>query len=139
MAKDFSFSLDIKKFINDLNATADDISKGAKSGLDEVKDDWVRRSRDIAPLNKGNLRRQIDGKVIGGDTVIVTGNAAENSKGYGRFNYGYWLHEKAPSSTNLTTPGTKLKFLDDVSKGSESKWYRRIEENIEDEIKKGGW
>lgn len=141
MARDFEFKLDLDRFVNDLQATADAINEGAKEGLDQVKDDWVRRSRDIAPLSKGggNLRRQINGEVKGSDTVIITANATEKSNGYGRFNYGYWLHEVASNSTNLTTSGTKLKFLDEVSEKEEDKWRRWIEEDIEDAVKRKGW
>lgn len=136
MAIEFGF--DIAKFMRGIEVADEAVKRGAKRGLDDVKDDWTREARDIAPLDGGNLRRQIDGEVDG-LVVTMSGNAVEKSKGYGRFNYGYWLHEKAPSSTNLSTPGTKLKFFDESGKEREKAWYKMIEHEIKDELKKAGW
>lgn len=132
------FELDISKFLRGIEAAEDAVKKGAKQGLDDVKDDWTREARDIAPLDSSNLRRQIDGEVDG-FVVTMTGNAVENSKRYGRFNYGYWLHEKAPSSTNLTTPGTKLKFFDESGNDRKDDWLKMIENEIKEELRKAGW
>jgi hypothetical protein len=110
--------------------------------MDEIKDDWVQKSRDVAPLDDGNLRRQIDGTVEGTGTnskVIVTGNATNSSRGYGRFNYGYYLHEEAPSSTNLSTQGTTLKFLDEPAQEREREWMRWLEKDISDAARRRGF
>lgn len=132
------FEFDISKFMQGIEAADDAVRRGAIQGLDDVKDDWTREARDIAPLDSGNLRRQIDGEVDG-LVVTMTGNAVENSERYGRFNYGYWLHEKAPSSTNLSTPGTKLKFLDESANDRKETWLKMIENEIKDEVRKAGW
>ncbi|WP_336883841.1 hypothetical protein [Priestia koreensis] len=69
----------------------------------------------------------------------MTGNATNRSGRSGRFNYGYWLHEKAPSSTNLSTPGTKLKFLESTAKEREDEWMRWIQEGIETAARQRGF
>lgn len=111
---------------------------GAKRGLHDTMNEWLSKSRDIAPLDSGNLRRQlhteVDDKVLAGE---IYGNAVEYSLKYGRFNYGYWLHEI--HTGNLSTPGTVHKFIDAPAKKDKEKWLRHIEKEIEAEAKRKGW
>ncbi|MFJ7855296.1 hypothetical protein ACIQX3_21395 [Peribacillus frigoritolerans] len=108
--------------------------------MDEIKDDWVRRARDIAPIapkGGGNLRRQIAGEAEGNDlnqTVIVTANASQKG-----FNYGYYIHEghMAEAGKKLRTEGTVEEFLDQSA--DEAKWKRWLEEDIAEALKKAGW
>ena len=131
MAK--SFEMDLTAFEKVLKAIPDAVDRGAKQGLDDIKDDWVRQARDVAPLDTGNLRRQVDGEVDD-LSVIVTANATNK-----RFNYGYYIHEKDAGGRQLRTSGTVKKFLDQPAEQSEAKWQRWLIEEIQDELKKAGW
>jgi hypothetical protein len=136
------FEINIDEMIRDLEGFKQELQTALPGTMDEIKDDWVQKSRDVAPLDDGNLRRQIDGKVEGNGTnskVIVTGNATNSSKGYGRFNYGYYLHEEAPSTTKLSTQGTTLKFFDEPAQEREAEWMRWLEKDISDAARRRGF
>jgi len=136
------FEINIDEMIRDLEGFRREAQTALHGTMDEIKDDWVQKSRDVAPLDDGNLRRQIDGTVEGtgaNSKVIVTGNATNSSRGFGRFNYGYYLHEEAPSSTNLSTQGTTLKFLDEPAQEREAEWMRWLEEDIRNAARRRGF
>lgn len=127
------FELDLTKFANDLDNAIDAIGKGAREGMQQALDDWVRESRDIAPIDKGTLRRAITTNGIEGNGLniegIVTANANE-----GGFNYAYYIHEV----TEHAVTG-EAKFLDKPLEQNRDKYMRWIEEDIQDELKKAGW
>ncbi|MFE4202139.1 HK97 gp10 family phage protein [Aneurinibacillus aneurinilyticus] len=135
-----NIELDLSKFIRLLEKTPEAIHRGGKRGLHDAMDDWLAKSRDVAPLDKGNLRKQlateVDPKTLTGE---IRGNAVEHSPGYGRFNYGYWLHEDEGQSANLSTPDTVHKFLDEPAKLHQKEWVRHIESEIKTEGKREGW
>lgn len=111
---------------------------GAKQAMDDIKDDWVKGARDIAPLDSGNLRKQIEGEVDGSgfnSEVIVTANAKQE----GGFNYGYYIHELNAGGKNLRHEGTVKKFLDESADRREEKWKDWLEEEIGEALKKAGW
>jgi hypothetical protein len=131
----------IIKFIRTLDATEEMIAKGAKRGLHDALDDWKRESTDVAPLDKGTLRRSISTE-IDGKGLELTGEISANaieSGSKGRFNYAYYIHEVKGKIANPTTPGTLAKFLDVPAKKNEEKWLRMIENEIQDEVKRSGW
>lgn len=133
MAKDFE--LDLGPLRNLIAKSPEAAGRGARQAMDDIKDDWVRGARDIAPLDTSNLRQQIAGEVEGQELnskVIVTANAAQKG-----FNYGYYIHEENAGGKSLRTPGTVKKFLDESA--DEAKWQRWIEEEITDELKRAGW
>ncbi|MGE6488512.1 hypothetical protein [Paenisporosarcina sp. NPDC076898] len=135
------------KFEMDLSSLHDAIQHAPKvageaavKGLDSIKDDWVMEARDIAPLDSGNLRKQIKGKVNPDgleSNVMVTGNAVNHTSGYGRFNYGYYLHELQAEGKKLQTPGTEYEFLD--KSVDESRWQTILEGRILSALGKIGW
>lgn len=138
MAVDFKLDLTpLKKAI----AHAPELAgKAAIQALDEIKDDWVREARDIAPLDSGNLRKQIKGKVdVDGlnSSVIVTGDAVNRTKGYGRFNYGYYIHELKAEGDKLRTPGTVYKFLDESI--DENHWQGFLTKRVLAALRRVGW
>ena len=133
MAKDFE--LDLGPLRQLIAKSPDAAGRGARQAMDDIKDDWVRKSRDIAPLDTSNLRRQIAGEVEGRELnlkTIVTANAAQKG-----FNYGYYIHEENAGGKSLRTSGTVKKFLDEAA--DEAKWKRWLEEEIADELKRAGW
>lgn len=133
MAKDFQ--LDLGPLQQLIAKSPEAAGTGARQALGDIKDDWVKEARDIAPLDSSNLRRQINGELEGqalNSTAIVTANAKQDG-----FNYGYYIHELGAGGKNLRTPGTVKEFLD-VS-ADEAKWQRWLEEDIREALQKAGW
>ncbi|QHZ58598.1 HK97 gp10 family phage protein [Brevibacillus sp. NSP2.1] len=128
---------DFDKFAKALEQVPEAVYKSAKRGLHDALDDWKRESTDIAPLDKGTLRRGIDTEVDG-LTGEISAVAIEDS-GRGRFNYAYYLHEVKGEIKSPTTPGTEANFLDTPAKKNAKKWMRNIESEIADELKRNGW
>jgi hypothetical protein len=133
MVKDFE--LDLGPLRHLIAKSPEAAGRGARQAMDDIKDDWVRQSRDIAPLDTGNLRRQIAGEVEGRELnlkTIVTANAAQKG-----FNYGYYIHEENSGGKSLRTSGTVKKFLDESA--DEAKFKRMLEEEIVEALKGAGW
>lgn len=134
-------TLDLAKFAKALEEIPEVAFKAAKRGMHDALDEWKREATDIAPLDKGTLRRGIDTR-IEGDGFDLTGEVsavAIEDSGKGRFNYAYYLHEVKGEIKNPTTPGTEAKFLDIPAEKNEKKWMREIEAEIASELKKHGW
>jgi hypothetical protein len=127
---------DLTPLIDLIEKSPEAAAKGAKRGLHDSLDDWVRESRDIAPIDSGTLRRSIHGEVSGSGLELegtVSANATERWRG-GTFNYAYYIHEV----TEHAVTGDP-KFLDNPAKENEQKWREWIENEIKDELKKAGW
>ncbi len=136
------FELDLSKFANKLSKAGNIIGKGVKVGMHDVLDDWKREATDLAPLDKGTLRKSITTELnIGGDTFegVITANATEKSKNYGRFNYAYYIHEIGGEIKNPTTSGTIDKFIDKPADDNEDRWIKLVEQEIEKQLRKDGW
>lgn len=133
-----NLDLDLSDFQRLILNSSDIAAKGARKALDDIKDDWVVKSRNVAPLDTRNLRDQIEGEVerIGPEEleIIVTANARTDN-----FNYGYYIHEQDAGGKNLRHPGTIKKFLDKPAEMSEDKWLKWVEEEVEEELGNGGW
>ncbi|KKO54532.1 hypothetical protein XI25_06910 [Paenibacillus sp. DMB20] len=136
-----SLDFDIAKFIGRLEEAEDAIIQGAKTGMHDALDHWQAESRDVAPLDKGTLRRHIqqeplkikDGEIVG----EISANAIEVTRS-GRFNYAYYIHENDAGGGKLRHPGTVKKFLEYPLRKNETKYKRLIEDAIEAEIKRKG-
>ena len=140
MARDFEF--DLTKFQRALEKVPEVVYAAAKRGMHDALDDWKREAVDVAPLDKGTLRRGINPGDIEQDSGGLTGEisavAIEDWNGK-RFNYAYYLHEVKGHIANPTTPGTVAKFLDEPAEKHADKWMRDIEAEIEAEVKKYGF
>lgn len=138
------FSLDTRKLTEALKKSSTAATLGAAAALGEIKDDWVRESRDIAPIDPGpggNLRRQIKGDVINpgaSGTVEIHANATQDTGGK-RFNYAYYIHEHDAGGGTLRTPGTVKKFLDESAESRKGEWQQWLEEEVAKELGKAGW
>ncbi|AZU61071.1 hypothetical protein [Neobacillus mesonae] len=137
-----SFVLDLGPLEELIARSKESAMKGAKNGLDVIKDDWIVKSRNIAPLDTGNLIRQINGTVEGNgfqSHVVVTGNAT--SRGRKRFNYGYYIHEglMAADGKKLKRPDAEEQFLSKVGEENQQDWMAKLEREIETELRRAGW
>jgi hypothetical protein len=141
MAREFELNLTpLRHLINRSPAMA---ARGAQRAMGDVKDDWVREARDIAPLDTGNLRQQINGAVEPdgiNSAVVVTANATARSGG-GNFNYAYYIHEgqMAADGKRLRYPGTVEQFLDESAESNKQRYMQMLENEIKEELRRGGW
>ena len=120
-----------------LKHTPDEVIREVAEAMDDIKDEWVTESVNVAPKDTGNLRRQIKGDVKArkNDTAItVTANAINDG-----FNYGYYIHEVHVFGRTFQTPGAVEKFLEEPAEENKAKWEREIEDAIERALKSGGW
>lgn len=140
---DIKFELDLSAFLSAIEGAADDIADGAKRGMHDALDAWVREAVDVAPIDKSTLRRSITKagveQTVEGVIGTVTANATEKSKRYGRFNYAYYIHERDAGGKKLRKPGTVKRFLAEPAEKHAEKWLRDIEDEIKDELKRKGW
>lgn len=135
------FSLDMSKFTRAMKRSPEAVGRGAAIALGDIKNDWVRESRDLAPLDKSHLRKQIRGDVVNpgiSGMVEVHANAGQNVSGK-RFNYAYYIHEQDAGGRTLRLAGAEKKFLDAALERRRSEYQRWLEEEIKAELKKQGW
>lgn len=136
MAQDFQF--DVTRFQHLINQSPQAAAKGAKRGLHDSLDDWVLQSRDIAPIDKGTLRRGIKAEGITGNNLNLKATISSTAKERD-FNYAYYIHEQDAGGKNLRTSGTVKKYLDKSGEDNRDKWMRWIEEEIRAELHREGW
>ena len=133
-----NFVLDTRQFERAIREVPDVVTRGAKTAMGDIKDDWLREARDLAPIDTGNLRRQLVGEVQGNtlDTLVVEmqGNATN-----GNFNVGYYIHEQDAGGKNLRTPGTVKKFFDVSAANREADWQRWFNDKIDNELRRARW
>jgi hypothetical protein len=137
MAKDFEVNIEgLERLFKQSPEAA---YKGAKRGMQDALNDWVKEARDIAPLDKGTLRRGIKNERVSreGDALVadISSTAIEES-GNGRFNYAYYIHELNANGANVR--GEK-QYLDKSAEDNYEKWMRWVEEEIKKELRSAGW
>jgi hypothetical protein len=133
------FRLDLSELRRAIRYSSQYAGEAAEEALDEIKDDWVMEARDLAPIDSGNLRQQIKGRVqeSGLDSSIMVTANARNSSDNGTFNYGYYIHELDAGSDLLRTPGTEKKFLE--KSVDEQKYQRHLVRKVKDKLRSLGW
>lgn len=130
------FSLNTKALERALKQSVEAADQAAKTALTDIKNDWKAGAVDDAPIDTGNLRRQIQAEVFDPGTdgyIEVIANATRESKGK-RFNYAYYIHE----DKGVVKTGEK-KFLDKTAEKRQDVWQRWLEDEVEKELKKAGW
>lgn len=132
------FTLDASVLKQALRKSVDAADTASRNALTDIKNDWKAGAVDDAPIDTGNLRKQIQAEVInpGSDGYIeIAANAVRASNGkWKRFNYAYYIHE----DKGRAVTGEK-KFLDKTAKESQEKWQKWLEEEVANELKKAGW
>lgn len=121
------FKIDSRKLERALNRSPRVAGEKVSAAMLEIKQDWVKEARDIAPLDSGNLRRQIRGSKKGAllnTSVEVKGNANDAATG---FNYGLYIHEYDAGGKSVS--GEK-KYLEVSGKQNEDKWRKMLEDSV---------
>ena len=137
MARDFE--INIAGLERLMRRSPEAAGRGAKRGLHDALDDWKAQAVDIAPIDKGTLRRGIKAEGVKGTGLNmkaeISSTAIEES-GSGRFNYAYYIHELNAGGANV---GGEKKYLDKSAEANQAKWMRWIEEEIQKELRREGW
>jgi hypothetical protein len=133
MARDFE--LDTTQFASLLLRSPEAAAKGAKRGLHDSLDDWVIQAKNIAPIDKGTLRRGIKSEGVRGQGMNLVGEISSVAKER-NFNYAYYIHELDAGGKNV---GGEKKYLDKSGEENKDKWMRWIEEEIRAELEREGW
>lgn len=143
------FNLDLSQLNQVLARSPEAIGRALETGLTDIKNDWRAEAVDVAPIDTGNLRRQIYTEIfLGGNEVGVeaganstrgpsvltsqkTGRKKYNDK---RFNYAYYIHE----SNGKAVTGEK-KFLEKPARDNQEKWRQWLERELSAEFRRAGW
>lgn len=137
----FEFDLDMEKYSEALDKAADTISEGLERGLWYGLATWRAEAVDLAPIDKGTLRRSI-WSYVEGDGMDLTGeigaNATSKTKGK-RFNYAYYIHENGAGGKKLRQSWAEKKFLDVSFERHKSAILGEIEYGIDEALRKQGW
>lgn len=129
------FNLD--GFLRGLDFSKAEVQAGAVTGMGDATDDLLQKSVDMAPLDKGTLRRSA-GKEITVSSTGVTGevwySVAERSGSVEIVNYALIQHEMS-GYKNPTTPGTQPKFLEKPLKANASRYKTLLASAIREALK----
>lgn len=128
------FTIDIRALQSALEQSVTATGEGLREGLNDVKNDWLTESEQIAPLKDGHLREALDGKVEGLTLEVgVTASDLKSTSGKA-FNYAAYIHDYGGRAVT----GEK-KFLDVPAKTNQAEWERMMERSLENSLKKAGW
>ncbi|MFZ4454333.1 HK97 gp10 family phage protein [Salibacterium aidingense] len=122
-----NFEINVSGLVRTLNTTGENLGKAAQDGAKEIAREWKRGSRDEAPIDTGQLRRDISEKLNAGSGANVEIEMASNTHN-GGFNYAYYQHEVRGNN-----------YLDTVAEENEDKWRKHLEGKLEAAAKKAGW
>lgn len=133
MAKEFD--LDVSEMKTLMLLAPMTAHKAAKGAMHDALDNWVVESRDIAPIDKGTLRRGIrsegvtekNGELVG----EVSSTAIERD-----FNYAYYIHELDAGGKNV---GGVHQYLDKAAEDNRDKWLGWVEDDIKAALRGEGW
>ena len=114
------------------------VLEGARTGITDAIQDLHAASRDLAPLDKGTLRRESwteyseTKNEIAGEVIYSVRESSDDSS----YDYALWMHEFGgkPAYANPTTPGTQPKFLEQPLKERADTYRQWITENIRNEL-----
>ncbi|MEC1426625.1 hypothetical protein P9D51_10965 [Bacillus sonorensis] len=130
-----NFTIDASDFLRGLEVTDDEVIGAAAEAMEDNTDDLARIAQNIAPINKGILRRGMKKKfTLTRNRMIgeVSFRAVENG-----FNYAIWTHEAdynlGPASaqaggTDGYTVGNK--YLERPLKGESDRYLRNVENAV---------
>jgi len=124
----------------------DAIDEGSRIGTGDVLDEWKREAVNLAPLDKGTLRRNIKTELVThGDTVSgeISASVIETRNGR-RFDYAAYLHDEYPlkhgeTFKNPTTAGTIPRFIDKPLEEHGAEWAADIERGIKETLRRRGF
>lgn len=131
---------DFDAFFKTLDWTKAEVRQGAEEGMHDATDDLLRESRDLAPRDKGTLRKT-SGKNVDVTPKGVVGevffNATEETESGELVNYALITHELHSGDgysgfrfKNPTTPGTQPKYLEQPLMQNADRYKKMIADGI---------
>jgi len=122
-----------------LQQTPDAVGDGVKTAMHDIKSDWQSEALEVAPVDSGKLRQQIQAKVDGGG--IERGVTIESNTYNKGFNYAYYIHEghMAADGKQLRTTGTVEDYLNHSADKRVAVWLEWLEEDVKRELRRKGW
>lgn len=143
------FNLDLSQLNQALARSPEAIGRALEIGLTDIKNDWRAEAVDVAPIDTGNLRRQIYTEIFSGGNEVGVEAGANSTRGPSvltsqktgrkkyndkRFNYAYYIHE----SDGKAVTGEK-KFLEKPARDNQEKWRQWLERELSAEFRRAGW
>lgn len=129
------FELDTSRVASLIELAPLTAHRAAKESLTDALDDWVVQAVDIAPIDKGTLRRGIKSEGVkdqNGELVgEVSSTAIERD-----FNYAYYIHELDAGGKNV---GGVHQYLDKSAEENQAKWEQQLADDIESALRGAGW
>ena len=135
MTQSFQLEFDDRELKNALNKTPSIVGKLMEREMKEIRNDWRKQARDLAPIDSNNLRRRM-GVQFKGSLLNVEVGVSSNADSDG-FNYAYYIHE-----LNNGGKGVKsgvAKYLDTAGEESQAKWQTWLESALKRAIEEAGW
>lgn len=121
-----SFDIDLDGLTTAMDGFNNEVGGAMREGMKDIGRSWKQESRDEAPIDTGELRRQISRKLnVRSDYIEV--EMSSNTYN-GSFNYSYYQHEVRGN-----------KYLDTVAEENTDKWRKSLEDKLEAAAKKAGW
>lgn len=135
----FKATSNMADFLRLLHQTPEAMGEGVKSAMGDIKADWQKEARDIAPIDTGQLRQDINARVDG--SGIEQGITIESNSYKNGFNYAYYIHEghMAADGKQLRTPGTVEDYLNRSADNRADKWVDLLEDAVARELRRKGW
>ncbi|WP_128568175.1 HK97 gp10 family phage protein [Lysinibacillus boronitolerans] len=149
MVNRMEFNLDLSQLNQALARSPEAVSRALETGLTDIKNDWRAEAVDVAPIDTGNLRRQIYTEIFSGGNEVGVEAGANSTRGPSvltsqktgrkkyndkRFNYAYYIHE----SNGKAVTGEK-KFLEKPARDNQEKWRQWLERELSAEFRRAGW
>lgn len=131
-----SFTIDDSQFQVVTDKIMPAVNVSARVSMQAAVDDLERIATNIAPIDKGQLRRSATKKVSGKTKITgeVAFSAVETSPGYGPFNYALWTHEASYTPSHSGgTDGYAIgnKYLSRPLYGEVEKYFRWWAEGVQ--------
>lgn len=132
MAGEFTF--DMRALHTAVSRSIHATGEGLRDGLNDVKNDWITESEQIAPLKDGHLREALSGEVRDLSVEVgVKGSDLRRTSGKD-FNYAAYIHDYEGRAVS----GEK-KFLDVAAQTNQAEWERMMERSLERTFRRAGW
>lgn len=119
--------IDVSELVKKMDATPKAVGQSAQTAMKSIARDWKQQARDVAPIDTGSLRRDIEEKLNVGNGANIVVEMSSNTYNSG-FNYAYYQHEV-----------NGRKYLDTTAERNTGKWGEYIEKEIAKGVKKAGW
>lgn len=128
-------TMDTSQFEAFLTKKVSAVEQAAENAMYDNMTDLLKKSTNLAPLDKGTLRNTSwievgrEGSVVEG-SVYYSVSEADEKRGGGHYNYALLMHEMGERYKNPTTPGTQPKFLSEPLKANAAAYTEHVADAV---------